>query len=110
MGVFLVLHALDKHPLDNLHIMLLLVAEDPWKVPKEDETRNFESPVRMSEINKKKLWNEASRNPPEYVQGRFSQGNAVRVDRVKEKLEHLWPLIIPIIIWMKGRKKRKTNC
>lgn len=33
LWVCLVLHALDKHALDNLHIMLLLVAEDSWEVP-----------------------------------------------------------------------------
>lgn len=35
LWVCLVLHALDEHALDNLHIMLLLVAEDSWEVPKE---------------------------------------------------------------------------
>lgn len=36
MGVRLVLHALHKHALDDFQVMLLLVAEDSWKVPKAE--------------------------------------------------------------------------
>lgn len=38
LWVSLVLHALNKHTLDDLHIVLLLVAKDSWEVPKEEET------------------------------------------------------------------------
>lgn len=38
LWVSLVLHALNKHTLDNLHIVLLLVPEDSWEVPKEVKT------------------------------------------------------------------------
>lgn len=34
MRVCLVLHALNKHALDNFQVVLLLVAEDSWEVPK----------------------------------------------------------------------------
>jgi len=33
LWVLLVLHALHQHALDHLHVMLLLVAEDPGEVP-----------------------------------------------------------------------------
>lgn len=47
------------------------------------------------------MWHQAKRTSPEYVQGRFSQVNAVGVHRVKQKLEHLWPLVVPIVICKK---------
>lgn len=40
LWVCLVLHALNKHAFDNLHIVLLLVAEDSWEVPKQVRTQN----------------------------------------------------------------------
>lgn len=49
LWVCLVLHALNKHALDNLHIMLLLVAKDSWEVPKEAKTNNCQPPVLLSE-------------------------------------------------------------
>lgn len=53
-------------------------------------------------------WDEASSGSPEDVQGRFPQGDAVRVDGVKEKLEHLWPLVIPVIICT-GQRRTSTH-
>lgn len=41
LWVGLVLHALNQHTLDNLHIMLLLVSKDSWEIPTEVKKRNF---------------------------------------------------------------------
>lgn len=38
LWVGLVLHALNQHTLDNLHIMLLLVSKDSWEIPRGQET------------------------------------------------------------------------
>lgn len=37
LRVLLVLHTLDQHPLDHLHVVLLLVAKDTWEVPTEKD-------------------------------------------------------------------------
>lgn len=36
LWVLLVLHTLEQHPLDHLHVVLLLVAKDTWEVPTEE--------------------------------------------------------------------------
>lgn len=35
MWVGLVLHALNQHPFDDFHVVLLLVAKDSWEVPRK---------------------------------------------------------------------------
>lgn len=40
LWVCLVLHALNKHAFNNFHIMLLLVAEDSWEVPRTRPRHN----------------------------------------------------------------------
>lgn len=50
MWVILVLHALNKHSLDDLHIMLLLVAEDSWEVPKDDN-KHTGQPLNMQAVD-----------------------------------------------------------
>lgn len=109
LWVCLVLHALNKHALDNLHIMLLLVAKDSREVPKTRYRHTSATafhPEHMHSLTllviiiwtKWRTWDKVNSSSPEYVQGSFSQAHVVRVDRVKQKLENLWPLVIPIII------------
>lgn len=35
--MFLILHTLNQHSLDDLQIVLLLIPKNPWKIPKDKD-------------------------------------------------------------------------
>lgn len=45
MWVGLVLHALNQHPFDDFHVVLLLVAKDSWEVPRKKGRQKGELPA-----------------------------------------------------------------
>lgn len=79
--------------------MLLLVAKDSWKVPRKISLEDISQCIRLS----KSLNSSCNRSSPEYVQGSFSEADILSVDRIEQKLEHLWPLVIPIVIYIKQK-------
>lgn len=113
LWVFLILHTLNQHALDHFHVMLLLIAKDTWEVPVRGGNKWFRkrnatvllqhSLTPISCFNR--LWLICVKiHAPENMQRCFSEADVLRVDRIEQELQDLWPLIVAVIIF--GQKQR----